>query len=116
MRWIGCQLHQCNSNYRFTCYSIIFTQVRDPRFPEKISSGQGDVEVWEGLEYVEHKPPVCPRSRDQDTQDDNLLPSASASYISTGSVWDCEDDCDDLRDVTKQSGNQVNIHEQLSFS
>ena len=90
-----------------------FTQVRDPQFPVKISSGQGDVEVWEGLEYVEHKPPVCPKSRDEDIQDDNLLPSASASYISTGSVWDCEDDCDDLRGVTNPSGNQVNIHVQL---
>ena len=82
----------------------------------KISSGQGDVEVWEGLEYVENKPPVYPRSRDDATHDDNLLLSASASYINTGSVWDCEDDCDDLRDVTNPSITQVNIHVQLSLS
>ena len=82
----------------------------------KISSQQGDVEVWEGLEYVENKPPVCPRSCDDDTQDDNLLPSASVSYISTGSVWDCEDDCDNLKKVTNPSAYQVHIHVQLSLS
>ena len=107
---------KCIINHMFTCYRVIvFTQVRDPQFPVEISSGQGDVEVWEGLEYVEHKPPVFPRSCDDATQDDNLLPSASASYISTGSVWDCEDDCDVLNDVTNPSGNQVHIHVQLSF-
>ena len=107
---------KCITNHRFTCYRvIIFTQARDPQFPVEISSGQGDVEVWEGLEYVEHKPPVCPRACVDATEDDNLLPSASASYISTGSVWDCEDDCDDLKDVTNPSGNQVHIHVQLSF-
>ena len=66
--------------------------------------------MWGGLEYVEHKPPVCLRSCHEGLQDDNLLPSISVSYTSTGSVWDSEDDCDidDLKDVTNPSVSQIN--------
>ena len=79
------------------------------------SSREGALKVWEELEYVEHKPPVCPRSCHDEVQDDNLFPSASVSYISTGSVWDSDDDCniDDFKDVTTPPGNQVNIHTEL---